>query len=73
MRLSLWPMGPGAGRSEGLRWPLDGIAFRPDGRVATSNEAEGPVRLELEGGPWALVLPRAGLDAALAGLGLAPA
>ncbi|MBM2574820.1 thiamine diphosphokinase [Jannaschia sp. Os4] len=68
-RVSLWPLGPAAGTSEGLRWPLDGLTLRPEGPVGTSNAATGPVRLRLEGGPVALLLPLEALDALLAGLG----
>jgi len=25
------------GRSGGLRWPIDGLPFAPDGRIGTSN------------------------------------
>ncbi|GAA6189245.1 thiamine pyrophosphokinase [Litorivita sp. NS0012-18] len=38
MRLSLYPMGQVRGRSSGLRWPIEGIAFSPQGRIGTSNE-----------------------------------
>ena len=48
-RLSLYPMGLARGRSIGLRWPIDGITFTPGGRIGTSNEALGPVHLEIEG------------------------
>ncbi|WP_134726561.1 thiamine diphosphokinase [Paracoccus luteus] len=68
-RLSLFPMGRVTGASRGLRWPLDGLALDSAGRVGTSNEAAGPVVLELTG-PCLVILPRAHLDAALAGLGL---
>ena len=41
-RVSLFPMAPVTGLpSEGLRWPLDGLAFAPDARVGTSNQALG--------------------------------
>jgi thiamine pyrophosphokinase len=40
-RVSLFPMGAVTGRSEGLRWPIEGISFAPDGRVGTSNIASG--------------------------------
>lgn len=57
-RFSLWPMGPARGTSTGLRWPIDGIAFAPDGRVGTSNEALGPVSLTIDG-PMLVLMPRA--------------
>lgn len=68
-RVSIWPMAPLRGRSTGLHWPIDGIEMRPDGRVGTSNRAEGPVRLALDG-PALVILPVEALDAALAGLGV---
>lgn len=56
-RVSLFPMGPSRGRSNGLVWPIDDIAFAPGGRIGTSNEATGPVRLWLEG-QMIVMLPR---------------
>ncbi|UWQ22775.1 thiamine diphosphokinase [Jannaschia sp. W003] len=67
-RVSLWPLGPVRARSSGLRWPLEGIALDPAGRVGTSNRAEGAVRLECRG-PCLLILDHARLPALLAGLG----
>jgi len=68
-RLSLFPMMPVSGCSTGLRWPIDGIAFAPDGMIGTSNEvAEGPVQLRLDGPGMLAILPRGRLDAALTGL-----
>jgi thiamine pyrophosphokinase len=46
-RFSLFPFGPVSGRSRGLRWPIDGLDLTPDGRVSTSNEVAGPVRISL--------------------------
>ena len=71
-RVSLWPLGPATGRSEGLRWPIDGIAMAPAGRVGTSNAAEGPVAATFEGGPVAVILPAGALGAAIAALAGAP-
>lgn len=69
-RVSLFPMAPVAGLSEGLRWPIEGIAFKPAGRVGTSNEAlGGSVRLAMNGPGMLLIVPRAALGALLAGLG----
>lgn len=57
-RVSLWPLAPVSGRSQGLRWPIDGLAFRPDGRTGTSNMATGgPVRLEFDAPGMILILP----------------
>ena len=63
-RVSLFPLGPARGRSEGLEWPIDGLEFAPDGRIGTSNRATGPVRLWLEG-PMIVLLPPDELEAAL--------
>jgi thiamine pyrophosphokinase len=57
-RVSLFPMGPVRGRSEGLRWPVAGLAFDPTGRIGTSNEATGgPVRLEFDAPRMLVILP----------------
>jgi len=66
-RLSLYPMGPASGRSEGLRWPIDGLRFTPAARVGTSNEVTGPVRLEIDG-PMLVLLPKPCLSSVLAAL-----
>ncbi|MEP2029113.1 MAG: thiamine diphosphokinase [Paracoccaceae bacterium] len=56
--VSLFPMGPVSGHSEGLRWPIDGLNFSPDQKIGTSNEATGPVRLRFDAPKMLLVLPR---------------
>lgn len=56
-RVSLFPMGPVTGRSQGLRWPIEGIEFAPNGRVGTSNEATGPVSLQMDGPDMVIMLP----------------
>lgn len=71
-RLSIFPMRPVTGVSEGLEWPIDGLHLSPDGRIGTSNRVVGPVRLAFDG-PGALVMvPRAALGAVLASLARAP-
>lgn len=72
-RLSLFPMGPASGHSTGLRWPIDGLDFAPAGRIGTSNEATGPVSLQIDG-PMLVLLPRDSLSLALQALapGLVP-
>lgn len=68
-RVSLWPLGPVAGRSEGLRWPIDGLAFRPDARTGTSNEATGaPIRLHVDAPRMIVILPAEHLGTAVASL-----
>ncbi|MFZ7089446.1 thiamine diphosphokinase [Primorskyibacter sp. 2E233] len=71
-RFSLYPMGKVQGRSEGLRWPIDGLVMSPDTRVGTSNEVVGPVRLSVEAPRMLLILPAACLEALLEGLAAAP-
>lgn len=67
-RLSLFPLGPVSGASEGLRWPIDGIAFAPGGRIGTSNEVTGPVRLRLDRPAMAVILPERALETVVAAL-----
>lgn len=67
-RLALFPLAPVTGRSEGLLWPIDGLDFAPGGRLGTSNTVTGPVRLQMDGPGMLVILPRAALRAAIAGL-----
>ncbi|ASP22921.1 thiamine pyrophosphokinase [Antarctobacter heliothermus] len=71
-RFSLYPMAPVTGRSTGLRWPIDGLAFTPAGTTGTSNEVSGPVQLHMDAPAMLLILPVACLSALLAGLADAP-
>lgn len=61
-RISLYPLGPVRGESEGLHWPISGISFQPDGRVGTSNAVTGPVRLRFDAAKMLLILPVTALD-----------
>lgn len=68
-RLSLFPMGRVTGRSTGLRWPIEGIRFAPDGRIGTSNEAvDGQVALRFSSRRMLVFLPRPALGAAVRAL-----
>jgi len=67
-RFSLFPFAPVTGRSEGLVWPIEGLAFAPGGRVGTSNQALGRVRLAMDGPGMLVIVPRARLAVALAAL-----
>lgn len=70
---SLFPFAPLSGESEGLAWPLQGLAFAPMGMIATSNRVTQPeVRIALSGPGMVAILPRNRLDAAIRAL-LAPA
>lgn len=71
-RVSLFPLAPVTGRSEGLHWPLDGIAFSPAGITGTSNRVAagaGRVRLAFDAPGMLLILARSALGAAIAALG----
>lgn len=67
-RVSLFPLCPLQGRSEGLEWPIEGLTLSPMGRVGTSNRALGPVRLSFEGEGMIVILPRDCLSAAMQAL-----
>lgn len=56
--VSLFPLTPVRGRSEGLEWPIDGLQLSPMARIGTSNRATGPVRLLPEGPGLLAMLPR---------------
>jgi thiamine pyrophosphokinase len=67
--LSLFPMAQVTGRSEGLEWPIDGIAFAPDGMIGTSNRVTARrVVLEFDRRGMLVILPRRRLDAAIRAL-----
>ncbi len=55
--VSLFPMGAVEGHSEGLKWPISGICFTPDGQIGTSNEATGPVSLALTAPKMLVTVP----------------
>ncbi|MEL6519607.1 MAG: thiamine diphosphokinase [Pseudomonadota bacterium] len=67
-RLSLFPMGPVTGRSEGLEWPIESIHFSPANRIGTSNRTTGQVRLEFDQSGMLIILPKAHLKMAIAAL-----
>lgn len=64
-RFSLFPMAHVTGRSEGLKWPIAGLEFSPDARGGTSNQALGPVQLEMDQPGMLVIVPRNRLAAAL--------
>lgn len=68
-RLSLFPMGKVSGESRGLRWPISGLEFSPDGRIGTSNMVSEPeVSLTFDRGRMMVIVPRTRLDAVLSAL-----
>jgi thiamine pyrophosphokinase len=67
--LSLFPMGPVTGRSEGLEWPIAGLSFSPSGQIGTSNRVVARrILLEFDGPGMLVILPRRRLDAAIRAL-----
>ena len=72
-RLSLYPMAPVRGMSQGLRWPIDGISFAPDGRVGTSNMVEkGPVSLQFNRRGMLVIVPARHLPRVLSAFAAQP-
>lgn len=68
-RVSLFPMAPVTGQSDGLDWPIGGLDFAPAGRVGTSNRTTGgDVRLRFDATGMLVILPRAALVAAMRAL-----
>ncbi|MEO0567045.1 MAG: thiamine diphosphokinase [Pseudomonadota bacterium] len=63
-RISLFPMGEVEGTSSGLKWPIDGISFYPDGPIGTSNEATGPMSLTVTKPKMLLILPQSHFEMA---------
>ncbi len=67
--LSLFPLAPVRGTSQGLYWPIRGLDFAPWGMIGTSNRVETPeVQLEFDRPGMVVILSRARLDAAITGL-----
>ncbi len=68
-RISLFPMNPTRGESSGLKWPIDGLKFSPDGKIGTSNEvAENHVSLKFFNPGMLVILPRAALGSVVTAL-----
>ena len=66
-RLSAFPMGPVSGvKSEGLAWPLNGLALAPAAAISTSNHTIVPeITITNPGQPLLCILPRTHLSATL--------
>lgn len=71
-RFSIFPMGSVQGTSKGLRWPIDGLHFAPDGQIGTSNEVVGPVTITADSAKMLLILPRTCLDQVVTALAAQP-
>lgn len=62
-RASLFPIGAVSGRSTGLKWPIEGISFAPDGRIGTSNEITEALSLQVDAPAMLMILPEVHLEA----------
>lgn len=62
VRVSLFPFGLVEGTSTGLKWPINGLNFTPDGQVGTSNEATGDIEITVTGPKLLVILPNAYLE-----------
>lgn len=58
--VSLFPLVRLRGRSTGLKWEIDEVRFDPATQIGTSNQATGPVTLEIDA-PGMLVIVKSGL------------
>lgn len=68
-RVSLFPMTPVTGTSQGLHWPIEGLEMAPGGVIGTSNRAtDGPLELSFAAPGMLVILPAEALRAAVAGL-----
>ncbi len=68
-RVSLFPLAPVRGNSEGLEWSISGLEFSPFGRISTSNRSTGrSVELSFDAPHMLVILPVGCLKAALAAL-----
>lgn len=69
LRVSLFPLDAVTVGMEGLRWSFEALALHPMRRIGTSNEASGgAVVLTSDVPGTVLILPKAALDAVVAGL-----
>lgn len=71
-RVSLFPLAPVQGRSQGLEWPVDDLFFEPGGQLGTSNLSTGPVRMTWEQPGMLVILPKACLGIAVTALAAQP-
>lgn len=72
-RVSLFPMGSVTCTSEGLHWPVAGLAFDPRGTIGTSNiTTHATTRLTCTAPSMLLLLPETALDPLLNALRAVP-
>lgn len=72
LRVSLFPLGAVEGVSDGLRWPIGGLNFAPDGIIGTSNAATGPVDLAVTSPKMLMLLPASCLESVVKALLINP-
>ena len=56
--VSLFPLAPVVGHSQGLQWEIDGLAFDPLHKIGTSNAATGPCHIQMQAPAMVMMLPR---------------
>ncbi|MFD2738974.1 thiamine diphosphokinase [Sulfitobacter aestuarii] len=66
--ISLFPLAPVTGRSDGLVWPIAGLEFAPGAQIGTSNRATGPLTLEIDAAAMLVIVSRSLLGAVVAEL-----
>ncbi len=71
--VSLFPMGAVEGVSDGLKWPIAGLNFAPDGQTGASNCAKGTVHLSLTAPKMLVMVPKEHLAIVAEALLAAPA
>jgi thiamine pyrophosphokinase len=64
--VSLFPLCDVQGKSRGLSWPIEGLAFKPGRKIGTSNSAEGPFEVEMDRPGMLMILPSALMPSAVA-------
>lgn len=67
-RFSLYPMGEVSGRSEGLKYPINGLVMSPATRGGTSNEVTGGVKVSVKARLMLVLLPVEHVDQVLRAL-----
>ena len=72
-RVSLFPMRPVTGRSQGLNWPIEGLSFAPGIQSGTSNHATGNLELEMDHPGMLCILPRNFIQPVVLALAALPA
>ncbi len=60
--VSLFPMRETSGTSQGLKWPIAGLNFAPDGKIGTSNLALGSVEIHTNSPGLLAIIPRTRLE-----------